>query len=235
MKFLNEKMVQILLAATLALPCAGHAGDKKEEKAAAQAAAAAAAEADAKVVRSQSIVPGFYTDSKGGHQLYIKEVVENGFASYYAAIIWKANFVSLYRIEDVDGSTQAWVNLYQDKYNQIATDEKQTATYAVTSLKADGKLSLRFTWTDFAAKIGTNVPCSIIPAFEYRGKGKAWGDFSSVASGRYQGSRARAGANVAVEGKKKLDSKTELILSSAGTSQDWNILATNMILESLNI
>lgn len=200
----------------------------KEKKSDGSAPAAAAP------IRSASITPGHYSDSSGGHELFIKEVIEDGFATYYAAIIWKAGFISIYRIEDVDGATQAWINIYQSTSNNIATNDVQTATYAVTPLQMNGRLSLRFVWTDYASKIGSNVPCSIVPNFVYKGQGTAWGDFSVAIPGRYNGKRARVKPAAKAADKQKLDSKTELIMTRIPETNDWNVIATNMIIETLN-
>ncbi len=215
--------IMVLMLATSAIA-------KTDDK----SAAAIATAAEVKVVRSQSIVPGYYTDAKQGHQLFIKEVVDSGFASYYAAIIWKAGYVSLYRIEDVDSSTQAWVNLYQDRKNNLSTNENQTATYAVTPLRIDKNLSLRFTWTAYTSTIGHNVPCSIVPNFTYQGDAKNWGDFSSLEGGRYQGQRTRKTFPASQVADKKMSKTTELIISPVATGKEWNVIATNMILETLN-
>jgi hypothetical protein len=226
----TKKIIFQMMVLTLAFTSVVNA----DEAPAATATLAPVGAEEVKVVRSQSIVPGYYTDSKQGHQLFVKEVIANGFASYYAAIIWKAGFVSLYRIEDVDGSTQAWINLYQDSSNNLSTNINQTATYSVTPLTIDKSLSLRFTWTAYASTIGHNVPCSIIPNFAYQGRSKTWGDFSSIEGGRYQGQRTRKTFPASQVEDKKRSKKTELIISPTPSGTSWNVIATNMILESLN-
>lgn len=198
-----------------------------------QPVAASAETQPVQVVRSSTITPGYYTDDKGGHQLFIKEVVENNFASYYAVILWKAKFVSIYRIEDVDGASQAWINLYQDSNNNLASNISQTATYEVIPLRLGNELSLRFAWTHLASSIGRDVPCSIVPNFKFKGQGKSWGSFAEVAGNRYQGQRIRKTATPATDGGLKLSKNMELILSPNANST-WNIIASNMIIETLN-
>lgn len=190
---------------------------------------AAASIAEAQKVNS--ITPGYYTD-KNGHELFIKPVSENGATNYYGAIIWKKGFLSVYKIQDLNGESQNWINLYQQEDHRLSTNSLLQPTYSVRPEQKGGKLNLNFELTDYARNIGRNVPCSITPAFVYRGDSKKWSDFSQIKSGTYQGVRARV--KPISDSDKRLKKQTELIISSYDNNTSWSIVATNMILETLN-
>lgn len=227
-KWLTGLMVSIATAAgAQELQATAPVTAPTEAPAAAPAApSASVATVEAKATDS-SIVPGYYHDDRkeGGHDLYIKQVG----GTYYALIIWKASFISIFRLESVDPTTQAWVQLFQGEDNMLTTEKDHTATYAVTSVRDGKSLSLRFSWTEYAKTLGPNVLCSIQPVFTYKGQQKQWTQFAQLRSTTFKGQRVRKQLP-----KDPLKRKLEIVLSNAGQADQWNVLADNVILETTN-
>jgi hypothetical protein len=212
----------------------------------AQAQAQELAKISPTVIKS-FITPGHYYDSKSGADLYIKAIGSTN----YAVIVWKTAFMSIYRIEEVDASTQAWIQLVQGTDNILTNEVEHKPTYAVTQIKTGNDITLKFVFTDYAKTLGPYVQCTIVPTFKFKNDSKQWMAFSQLKDTQFDGSRVRTAAKTVVRTedergralstpvteanpKDNLKRNLQVTLTNAGTSDQWNLLVNNLIIESMN-
>lgn len=128
-------------------------------------------------VAHAKVVDGFFkADNKSNSKVIVKTVQQNGVETSYAAILWSDAQTSLFRIEEVDGTTQAWVQLFQSKDFILATDISQEATFAVqVGVDSDNKPTLSMAPTDFGKSIGCDRTMKFIKT-----DGDSWRSMSDL-------------------------------------------------------
>ncbi len=245
MRYSLKTQLMTMVLSTLSLASLAHGETTTPE--AQSAAQQVALPAGQTPVVASTIVSGTYRDHKQDLDLYIKEVG----STHYAVIVWKAQYMSLFRIEEIDASTQAWVQLIQGQDNVLTTEAGNQATYAVTQIRTGKELTLRFNWTKYASTLGPNVLCTIIPTFKLESTKADWISFAQVRDTHLTGSRNRRSATTVVQSEsrdgRRMDKpvieknpkdsygrKLEVILTNAGLPTQWNLLANNLIIESAN-
>jgi hypothetical protein len=89
-------------------------------------------------------------------QVFIKTIEERGVESSYALIVWQDDQTSLFKIEDVDGATQAWIQIFQGKDYVLGSDLDSRATFSAQfAMDRNGIVSqLSISPTGFGEEIG---------------------------------------------------------------------------------
>lgn len=206
------------------------------------------------------VIPGYYESTKEDlsgtfrSRLYIKKVEFGGVETFYGLLVWGANYISLYKIEEIDDSTQAWVSIHQGQDGILKTDMDQQATYQVTSIvKRDRKnikdVDLKFQWTRLTPSLGPKTPCNLSPNFKLVSLENQWVEFSQMSQNVFEGIRARSkNRNKRITkdqfgnviSKKSVPYKDEFskemkVEVTPSSTYRWNFNATNIILETVAV
>jgi hypothetical protein len=102
------------------------------------------------------------TYQAGDSKIYIKTIRDGAMETSYALLVHTdtsvagdPQYMGLFRIEEVNGDTQAWVGLMQTSDNILGANYGQAALYEVRIL---GRSSLRLTLTSYASRYCTWQP-----------------------------------------------------------------------------
>lgn len=205
------------------------------------------------------IVTGYYKSTDEGlsgtieSRLYIKKVEFGGVSTYYGLLVWGAHYISLYKIEEIDDSTQAWVSIHQSSDGILTSNIDQQATYQVTSLVKRGRKNaiegaeLKFQWTPLTKTLGPKTPCNLSPNFKLEDRRDRWVSFGDLTQNTFEGVRARAKTKTVVKVVDQYGNKTERrgepysdkygkkmkVEVTPSSAFHWNFNASNIILETM--